>query len=310
LLNPDRGYGPAIRYQKTADIIVKDLAFYLEDVFEPEAGLKLIGGLRWEKIDTTRLSLIGLAPFSKRYSPVTGRFGTVWSITPETNVYASYSRAAQPVSQLVSLTVAQNDFALQKGRQFEIGSKSTFWGEKLDLTLALYDIKKNDILTSTLDPNGVRINQQIGAQVSQGSELAVALSPTREWRIEGNFAYTWKMEFQDFFENLGTGVISRAGNLPTYQPKVVEGLFVSRTLGKWLFTTGVRHVGRRAANTNNSIWLDAYTTLDASVGYTYRRTTLTLRGRNLTNELYATNGSTLQLLSQPRSVEVALRQTF
>lgn len=311
LLNPTVGSGPIVRYQKTANILVGTTALYAEDVFEPVAGLKLIGGLRWERINTERLSFVGVAPFSKRYSPLTGRLGAVWTATPDVNLYASYSRAAQPVSQLVSLTAAQNDFALQKGRQFEIGAKSTFWSGKVDATFALFDIEKNDILTSTLDPvTGVRISQQVGAQVSQGAEFALAVSPTREWRLEANLAATWKVEYKDFNENLGTGVISRAGKLSPNQPKLVAGLFGSRTLGDWRVTAGLRHVGRVAANTNNSIWRDAYTTLDASLGYTWGRTTLTLRGRNLTDQLYATNGSSLQRLSEPRSAELSVRHAF
>lgn len=311
LLAPDRSPGPAVRYTKTADIIVDTLAFYVEDVFEVAPRLKLVGGLRWEQIDTERISLLGAPTFNKRYTPITGRAGVIWSATPSVNLYASYSRAAQPVSQLVSLTATQNDFALQKGRQIEVGAKASLWDNKLDATLALFDIEKNDILTSTLDPvTGARINQQIGAQVSQGAELAVALSPTRDWRLEANLAYTWQIAFKDFNENLGTGIISRAGNRPANQPKIVAGLFGSRSWGSWLFTAGVRHVGKVAANTNNSIWRDAYTTVDASIGYTWGRTALTLRGRNLTDEFYATNGSTLLRLAEPRSAEVSVRHTF
>jgi len=311
LLAPDRSPGPAVRYTKTANIIVDTVAFYIEDVFELAPRLKLVGGLRWEQIDTERISLLGAPTFNKRYTPVTGRAGAIWSATPSVNLYASYSHAAQPVSQLVSLTATQNDFALQKGRQIEAGAKASLWDNKLDATLALFDIEKNDILTSTLDPvTGARINQQIGAQVSQGAELAVALSPTRDWRLEANLAYTWQIEFDDFNENLGTGIISRAGNLPANQPRIAAGLFGSRSWGSWLFTAGVRHVGKMAANTNNSIWRDAYTTVDASIGYTWGRTTLTLRGRNLTDEFYATNGSTLLRLAEPRSAEVSVRHTF
>ena len=123
-------------------------------------------------------------------------------------------------------------------------------------------------------------------------------------------AATWKVEYKDFNENLGTGVISRAGKLSPNQPKLVAGLFGSRTLGDWRVTAGLRHVGRVAANTNNSIWRDAYTALDASLGYTWGRTTLTLRGRNLTDQLYATNGSSLQRLSEPRSAELSVRHAF
>jgi len=311
LLAPDRSPGPAVRYTKTANIIVETVAFYVEDVLTLNPGLKLVGGLRWEQIDTTRVSLVGAPTFKKRYTPLTGRAGAIWSVTPTVNLYASYSQAAQPVSQLVSLNFAQADFSLQKGRQWEIGAKGTFAGGKLDATLALFDIEKNDILTSTLDPvTGQRISQQIGAVASQGAELALAFSPARDWRLEFNLAPTWTLEFKDFNENLGTGVISRAGNRPSGQPKFVAGLFGSRRLGDWLFTAGLRHVGDIAANNNNSIWRDAYTTLDASIGYTWGATTITLRGRNLTDEFYATNGSTLRRLAEPRSAEFSVRRTF
>jgi len=311
LFNPVAGFGPVVRYLKTANITVDNAAFYVENVFTLTRDFNLVAGLRKERIDTERISLVGLPVFNKRYSPLTGRAGAIWSVTPELNLYASYSYAAQPVSQLVSLTVAQNNFALQKGRQWEVGAKTTFWKGRADATLALFDIDKNDILTSTLDPvTGARINQQIGAQVSQGAELALAISPTREWRLEANLAASWKIAFEDFNENLGAGIISRAGNRPTSQPKIVAGLFGSRTLGDWLFTAGLRHVGRMAANTNNSVWRDAYTTLDASVGYTWGRTSFTLRSRNLTDEFYATNGSTLLRLAEPRSAELSVRTRF
>jgi len=311
LLMPDRSPGPAVRYTKTVSVIVDNIAFYLEDVFSLTPAVKLVGGLRWEQIDTERISLLGAPTFNKRYSPTTGRAGVLWSATPTVNLYAAYSRAAQPVSQLVSLNFAQADFGLQRGVQWEAGAKATLADGKVDLTFALFDIEKNDILTSTLDPiTGQRISQQIGAVVSQGAELAVAFSPGRNWRIEFNVAPTWKLEFEDFNENLGTGVISRAGNRPSGQPKLVTGLFASHRRDAWLFTASAKHVGDIAANNYNSIWRDAYTTLDGSIGYTWGETTLTLRGRNLTDEFYATNGSTLLRLAEPRSAELSLRRNF
>lgn len=66
-----------------------------------------------------------------------GRLGVIFEATDALNLYASYSRAAQPVSQLVSLTVSQNDFSLQKGTQYEVGAKASISGT--DLTLALFE---------------------------------------------------------------------------------------------------------------------------------------------------------------------------
>ncbi len=162
-------------------MVTKTTAVYLEDVFEATDALKLIGGLRYDRIDVERESFLGQPYFTKSYSPITGRLGLVYSLTPDANVYASYSRAAQPVSQLVSLTASQSDFSLQKGAQLEVGLKTSLWNQRGDLTVALFDIEKKDLLTSTIFEN-VRLNSQIGAQVSQGAEVALSIAPAAGWR--------------------------------------------------------------------------------------------------------------------------------
>jgi len=312
LFNPVAGLGPSVRYQKTVDIIVDTVALYAEDVYAVRDDLKLVGGVRWDGIDTQRRSLLGLPTFDKRYTPLTGRFGAVWSARPGLNLYASLSKAAQPVSQLVSLNATQADFSLQKGRQIEAGAKATFWQNRADFTLAVFDIVKNDVLTSTL-VNNIQTPQQIGAQVSQGGEFSFSVAPTRDWRIEGNLAWTWKAEFQDFFENVSTGVVNRTGNTPPNVPKLVASAFIVRQLGDWQLSAGLRHVGERPANNANLIIMDAFTTVDASVSWCWRSTTVTLRGRNLTNATYqewAAGSGLMQRIADPRSAELSVRHLF
>ena len=310
LLGFNRGFGPDADTQRTVKVVTDTAAVYLEDIYEIAARLKVVGGLRYEQIDVERTSYVGAAPYSKSYDPVTGRLGLIFEATEVVNLYASYSRAAQPVSQLVSLTVTQNDFSLQKGVQYELGAKASLGST--DVTLALFDIEKQDLLTSEL-VDGVRTNSQIGAQVSQGAELAVALTLPAQWRVDSHVAWTWQAEFEDFFESLGAGVISRSGNTPPNVPKLVAGVFVVKSLGDWEFTAGARHVGERQANNNNGIQLDAYTTFDASAGYRWNNAEVVLRGRNLSDEQYAewASGSGLMVkLADPRSVELGLRYSF
>lgn len=308
----DRGYGPDASPEKTAQIITKTTALYMEDVLDITNHLKLVGGLRLDHIDLERRSFLGAPDYTKSYSPLTGRLGAVYAVASQTNVYASYSHAAQPVSQLVSLSAAQDEFSLQKGVQYEVGIKGTTWNNQLDVTFALFDIEKNDILTSEVI-NNERINSQIGAQVSQGAELALSFNLPRDWRIDANLAWTWKAEFEDFNENLGDEVISRTGNTPVNVSKKVAGLHITRDINNWQLEGSVRHVGERQANNNNGIQLDPYTTVDASIGYAWPAFTLTLRGRNLTDETYvptASRGGLTQRLAEPRSAELSLHYHF
>jgi iron complex outermembrane receptor protein len=149
--------------------------------------------------------------------------------------------------------------------------------------------------------------------VSQGAELAIAFTLPGEFRVDTHAAWTWKAEYEDFFENLGTGVISRTGNTPPNVAKFVAGLFIVKPLGDWELTAGARHVGERQANNNNGIQLDAYTTFDASVGYQWNDTQIVLRGRNLSDEEYAewaSGGGLMVKLADPRSFELGLKYSF
>ncbi len=129
--------------------------------------------------------------------------------------------------------------------------------------------------------------------------------------MEGTVAYTWKAEYEDFNENLGEGIISRSGKTTTGVPDVVAGLFVVHHRGNWSINGGIRHVASRWANTNNSIRLEGYTTLDAAVVYRWDQLVGTLRGRNLTDELYTSGSSALTpRLAEPRSAEISLKYTF
>lgn len=312
LFDFNRGYGPDAGFQKTLRVITDTTALYVENVLDLSNSLKVVSGLRRDWIEVERTSYVGQPVYEKSYMPDTGRLGFIYAITPAVNIYASYTKAAQPVSQLVSLTAAQDDFSLQKGEQYEIGSKASLLDGRADLTVALFDIEKNDLLTSEV-VNGVRLNSQIGAQVSQGAEIALALQLTDGWHIDANLATTWKAEFEDFNENLGAGVISRAGNTPPNVPKIVAGLFVAKEFNDWRATAGLRHVGEREANNNNGIQLDAYTTLDASIGYRWNNVSATLWGRNLTDAEYtewASGGGLMQRIADPRSYEISLKYSF
>lgn len=157
----------------------------------------------------------------------------------------------------------------------------------------------------------MRISQQIGAQNSRGTELAVALTPIEGWRIEANAAYTHAW-YGQYAESLGTGIISRTGNAPANVPAWVTSLFVIKRLPNgFAINSGARYVSDRFANNNNSVIADGYVTLDMGLSYTQNRWTVSLRGRNLLNAEYEpVAGTTMRRLADPHSVECSTRYLF
>ncbi len=140
--------------------------------------------------------------------------------------------------------------------------------------------------------------------------MAVAVSPSEGWRIEMNAAFT-DSYFADFNENLGSGVISRAGKRPSNVPEWVTNLFVSKRVGGWTISGGPRYVSDRFANNNNSVVAEGYVTLDASLAYAWKRWSFALRGRNLLDEEYEpVAGTTMRRLADPISAEFSTRVAF
>ena len=80
---------------------IRTLAFTLENRTEVLPGLSLVSALRKDFIDvdlTNRRAVTASSPASasRSYSPLTGRLGLNWQLSPEASLYAQYATAADP----------------------------------------------------------------------------------------------------------------------------------------------------------------------------------------------------------------------
>ena len=269
-------------------------------------------GLRWERFQVDRNQVTtGLS--SQTYYPTTGRLGVVYLLNPLFSVYASNSYAVEPVTPLVSINATQMTFSLQPSRQFETGLKATMLGGRLDTTFAWFDISRENMLTNNI-VDGVRLQQQIGEQMSRGVEWSVTATPTplQSFLVMADVAVT-NAEYVEFNENLGTGIVSRAGNDVAHVPAVVVNLTPIQRVGPVTFSATIRRVGERWRNTANTIRLDPYTTVNASASVRFlKNTRLTLTGRNLSDELYIprSNSDVSGRVAGPRSWDIQLTRVF
>ena len=148
-VNPNLGNTP-LQFERRvpqADANIVTVAPFMEALFEPIKQVKIIGGLRHDRIDIDRRDRITQSnSTSKSYSPTTRRLGLVWSVTNTTNLYAGYATSADPVQQFVSLSSAQSDLSLQRGKQAEVGLKQSTADGRFDWTAAVYSIRETDLV--------------------------------------------------------------------------------------------------------------------------------------------------------------------
>ncbi|WP_293875032.1 MULTISPECIES: TonB-dependent siderophore receptor [unclassified Sphingomonas] len=280
---------------------------FAEEAFNLTPRLLLVGGLRYDDIALDRsvndLNAGRITGFSKSWNPVSWRAGAVFDLAPKTQFFAQYSYAVAPVGSLALLSLANSSFDLTTGRSVEGGVKTTLFGDRLDLTAAGYWIEQEGIVTR--DPANTSIAVQGGSQSSRGFELSASGAVTRQFRLDANLAI-----LDARFDVLREAGGDRAGNTPPVVPERVASVF-----GIYRFDAlpisvsgGARYMSRFFTDNANSVRVRGSTVFDAAIAWRLPYGDVTLRGRNLTDRLYANwfGGSARQLtLGAPRSVDIS-----
>ncbi|MDP2101445.1 MAG: TonB-dependent receptor [Methylotenera sp.] len=310
---------PYLPFRKT-EIVQK--AFFLEDYLNLTEKLKLSLSARHDKIDLDSDNLrtassTNPSSFNQGFSGNSYRVGAVYDILPSLSVYGQWANALEPASQLVTLTFAQKNFRLGRAKQKEIGLKGSLPNGLGEVTVALFDINRTDVLTR--DPNNPAQSIQIGEQSSRGIEFSGALRPTEKLTIEGNVSVL-KAEFDKFYEQVGVGLsavsVSRAGNLPPDVPEKTANIWLTyRPNSDWRISLASHFVDERSGDNANTPtkFMDSYTTFDALLGYKLGKGELMLSVRNLTDKLYADrsyNSANQFMLGEPRTAEISWNAKF
>jgi iron complex outermembrane receptor protein len=118
-----------------------------------------------------------------------------------------------------------------------------------------------------------------------------------------------------FVELIEAGGVNRAGNVPPNVPERTANVWAAYRLRGMPLTVagGLRYQGRFYTNNANSTTVSGWTTLDALASWHLAKGDITVRGRNLTDEIVGewTGASASQImLGAPRSVEVGFTVRF
>lgn len=309
--------GMDVGLQKQRRHEIDTRALFLENHLQLTERLALLSGLRYDHLQMEVTNYGAVTPtspafFERRWEPLSGRIGLLYELTPTANLYAQYSTSADlPAGSLASATYSNVGlFDLSKGEQWEVGSKFDFLDGRAAATLALYQIVRRDF--AARDSNDPNLTVQAGQQTSRGIELAGRLQVTPALLVEANYAYV-DAEYDEFNEAVDGVSVARKGNRPINVPDSVANLWLSYSLSPvWEIGTDVRHVDSVYADNANTLKAPSYTLYGAFTRYRVdKRTTVTARLRNLTDEIYAKQAYGEQYyMGAPRSVDVSLDLRF
>jgi iron complex outermembrane receptor protein len=323
LINPDRDiYG--LEKDEHIRTRVSNVALSFEDRLKITPTFALIGGIRVEGIELSRIrfdedgKLKAFYPFSKDFTPVTGRIGYTWEALPGVTFYSQYATGADPAVANIFILRPTDPLLLTTSRTYETGMKVLSWDKRAEFTFSLYDIERDNVYQSK---SGHRV-ALAAKQHAKGVEFATAIRPTDEWKVFGNVALV-SSKYENFVEVLDDGTqVDFTGKTPPNVPRIVLNAGTSyRFSTRWPVEVGgtVCHVGDRFNNDDNQLIMNAYTLFDAfafvdvnprDLGWQgVKDTRIGFRVRNLTDKKYAVWGDPGYpdqiLLGAPRSFEVS-----
>ncbi|HVV41245.1 MAG TPA: TonB-dependent siderophore receptor [Nitrobacter sp.] len=271
----------------------------------------LIAGIRQDEPTIDYTSLINASGnFEKSFSATSWRVGTVYNPIKNLALYAQYSQAVDPVSNLITMSLTNSQYQLSTGKEVEVGVKQSFLNGRGEWTVAGYQIVKNNLLAR--DPLNPALTDQIGQQSSRGIEASLGLALAHGWRIDANTAWL-RAKYDDYVQSVGGVAVNYAGNVPVNVPQNVSNIWVTWAFApQWTANAGVQIVGREWSDAANTQSRDAYTVVNGGVQWKPdANTTLSLRVYNLFDTVYATSGTTTQwLLGMPRTVMLSLNEKF
>lgn len=276
---------------------VDQSAIFAESQLKISDQLAIVGGLRYENIDTF-YNRLGRALIDQSVDAVTGRLGLVFDVNDNTALYAQYATGAtHPTGSVVNANASNRDSDLIKSEQIEVGIKQQVMDGRLQWNLALFDIVKNNLIEDdpdSSDPNDVIT---IPEQTSQGVEFGFSFEASPNLRMYGNTSLL----------NAETDT----GDTPNYVPEATGNLGIAwSALSNLQVIADARYVGERA---HPQIPIPSYTVIDASARWNFsEKLGITFRADNVFDELYASAAyySSTWLVGKPRTFSITADYNF
>jgi len=295
---------PAADKIRVVEIPTNRFGVYVQDLIKLSPKVNVLAGLRWSYLETlgadstnllTGKQTKGVAKRDQAFSP---RLGLVYKPTETTSVFASYSNSFITNS---GTDIDGNTLKPSIVDQYEAGVKNDFFNGLLSANLTVYRIINNNLaqtapfLKDGVTPNNnTAIKALTGQTTSDGVEIDLSGQPTPSLNILAGYSYNY-MRYTETPDAKGNYIEGeRLVNTPahTANASVFYTFYTSKFKGLKLGASA-NYVGERFGGWNNTkqqtqtysrlMPVDAFTTIDISAGYSFKKISLLAKVSNLTN---------------------------
>lgn len=266
-----------------------------------------------EEVDQIRTNLAtGLASESAddfSDEALTFRGGAVYKVTEAVSPYFTFSQGFTPQSAAAQEPEAGGPFEPERSRLFEVGAKGEFFGDRLFVQTALYQINKTNILVADPTPGApTGALSSIGEARSRGVELDMIGDVTDDWAVVFNYAFN-ETEILEGADEVTNAVGNEFANAPDHQ----MGLWTRYDVRpiNTAFNFGLEYVSERVSLSGQRV--QPYVIFDTGLITSWDYLTLQLNVRNLFDKEYAESGfieRTGHFPGTPRTFRVELTADF
>jgi iron complex outermembrane receptor protein len=331
--------GGAIPDANNTKIVKTDtnrFGIYAQDLISITEKFKILAGIRWSWQEAEVVNYntpVGKPATTEKmdkrkdeaFSP---KVGLIYQPMQDMSLFASYSTSFMPNS---GNTFDSKPLEPSIIDQYEAGIKKDFWKGLISTNLTFYQIVNSNLVqTAEFNPDGsINTNTNIkilsGETKSKGVEIDLSAKPIDGLSIIAGYSYN-DMRYSKTSGKVGSFVegdrvartpantanLSFFYTLPSGALKGVSfgaiGNYIGKRVGGW---NSQYDSARPGGVWDREIPLEAYTTIDVSAGYTWKKISILCRLSNITNELnYTVHENYSVNPIAPRMVMTSLKYKF
>jgi iron complex outermembrane receptor protein len=223
----------------------------------------------------------GATLVNREDSKFSGRAGLIYNFDNGLAPYIAYATSYNPV---IGLNSSNQLLLPETGKQAEVGLKFQPNGFNGHFGIAVFDLKRQNVLTT--DPNSVppNLQNQTGEVTSRGLELEAVANVAPGLKMVGAFTT------YDLFTSKDANP-ALIGFTPTNTPQQVGSVWADYTfqegpLTGFGFGGGVRYVGKSFADTANTHLVPSVVLGDATIHYEWQNWRAALNVINVADKVY------------------------
>ncbi|WP_417942656.1 TonB-dependent siderophore receptor [Flavobacterium sp. RS13.1] len=217
------------------------------------------------------------------------RFGLTYTLNPNINLYGTYVKGYNPqLASSLSNPNAGGPFDPLESNMIEFGGKSSWFKERLFVTVALFKIQQKNTLYPANDTTNPELMRAIGEEESKGIEIDINGSITRNWSISAAYSYN---EAYITESPVTTEVGRQKPNTPLQQGNIwTRYNFTDGALKDFGIAMGSNFVTTRNLSQTITQTIPGYTLFNAALYYSINKFKIQLNANNITNKTYWVGG--------------------